>query len=69
MPKLDLTNRELEYLKNLMFCNKVDGHSYHSKKMKECELLDNDSKKQLLNELEGNLYDKIENAEFEGFKG
>ena len=30
---------------------------------------DNDSKKQLLNELEGNLYDKIENAEFEGFKG
>jgi len=67
MPKLELTNREAEYLKNLMFCNRVDGHSYQSKKLNEKE--GNKQECELLKELEENIYNKTDSLEFDGFKG
>ena len=37
MPKIDLTNRELKYLKDIMFNNTIDGHSHYAKIVKNLE--------------------------------
>jgi len=67
MPKIDLTNRELQYLKDIMLFNDIDENSYYAKIVKPLEPYS--SKAQLIREVDLNLTNKINNTEEEGFKG
>jgi len=69
MPKLELTNRELNYLKGVMYSNRLDGHSYYQKEWKRLTKEKDDDKRVLLCEIESNVFNKVMMTETDGFKG
>lgn len=69
MPTIELTNRELEYLQDVIFANRVNGHSYFSMEYEKLKFKDSKDRKDLLLELESNVFNKITGCEMGGFKG
>lgn len=67
MPTITLTNRELQYLKDIIFTNTVDGHSHYVKITKPLDI--HSPECELIREVDLNLTNKINNAKPDGFQG
>lgn len=66
MPKIEFTSREINYLKDLMYSNRMGGHSFYYKHSKKNVLTQNEDKMALLSELEINVFNKVMNTETDG---